>query len=222
MERLESLNNKCSFCGTQSDTLKKCTRCGKAQYCGKSCQINHWKEHKVTCSSRSTLCLEVETQSLQVSSDVQPKQTQEAPPATESGNKKCSFCGTQSDTLKKCTRCGKAQYCGKSCQINHWKEHKVTCTPQSAVCLKVQTQSPQVSSDVNPQQTQGVDSATESGNKTCSFCGTQSDTLKKCTRCGKAQYCGKSCQTNHWKEHEVICTPQSLNHSPSQLKGKCI
>ena len=40
----------CSFCGKQGPKkLRKCTRCGKAQYCGIECQKKHWKDHKKVC-----------------------------------------------------------------------------------------------------------------------------------------------------------------------------
>ncbi|KAH6904509.1 P-loop containing nucleoside triphosphate hydrolase protein [Coprinopsis sp. MPI-PUGE-AT-0042] len=29
---------------------KQCTICGTAKYCGRDCQVNHWKEHKKECS----------------------------------------------------------------------------------------------------------------------------------------------------------------------------
>ena len=43
----------------------------------------------------------------------------------------CSFCGKQEPKkLRKCTRCGKAQYCGIECQKKHWKDHKKDCRKQ--------------------------------------------------------------------------------------------
>ena len=40
----------------------------------------------------------------------------------------CTYCGKSGHT-KKCSRCQKASYCGKTCQTNDWKQHKKTCTP---------------------------------------------------------------------------------------------
>jgi len=43
----------------------------------------------------------------------------------------CSFCGKQGPKkLRKCTGCGKAQYCGIECQKKHWKDHKKDCRKQ--------------------------------------------------------------------------------------------
>lgn len=33
--------------------------------------------------------------------------------------------------MKKCGRCGTI-YCGKDCQVAHWKEHKPHCKPAEA------------------------------------------------------------------------------------------
>ena len=38
----------CSFC-QKKDTLKRCTKCYVAEYCGKFCQKKHWKKHKKVC-----------------------------------------------------------------------------------------------------------------------------------------------------------------------------
>ena len=39
----------------------------------------------------------------------------------------------------------------------------------------------------------------------CSFCDKASAKLRKCTNCRATQYCGKECQTKHWKEHKEVC-----------------
>ena len=52
--------------------------------------------------------------------------------------KSCNYCSCKSDNLKKCTRCGKAWYCGKQCQTNDWKKHKEVCKqPKCSSCGKV-------------------------------------------------------------------------------------
>ena len=42
---------------------------------------------------------------------------------------KCSHCGKHSSTLKRCSRCLQASYCGAECQKAGWKLHKATCAP---------------------------------------------------------------------------------------------
>ena len=96
-----------------------------------------------------------------------------------------------------------------------------TGSTKGATYPNTQSQSPPISSASSPQQTVGTDSIVdEAGTKMkCSFCGTHSDALKKCSRCGKAQYCGQGCQKKHWKEHRMTCSiegetcPNSHNHS---------
>ena len=43
----------------------------------------------------------------------------------------------------------------------------------------------------------------------CAYCEKTSGNLKKCGRCGSIQYCGKECQTKHWKEHKTVCKSSS-------------
>lgn len=40
----------CWECGNKEKTLKKCTKCKLAKYCGKECQHAHWKTHKAECN----------------------------------------------------------------------------------------------------------------------------------------------------------------------------
>ena len=215
---------KCSFCGTHSDALKKCSRCGKAQYCGQGCQKNHWKQHRMTCTSntKGTTHPNTQTKHPPISSAFTPQQMLETDSTiNEAGTRtKCSFCGTHSDTLKKCSRCGKAQYCGQGCQKKHWKQHKMICSIEGATHPNTHTQSLPISSAFTPQQMLQTDSTiNEAATKVkCSFCGIQSDALKKCSRCGKAQYCGQGCQKKHWKQHKMTCT-KGATHPNTQLKS---
>ncbi|EUC55442.1 MYND finger protein [Rhizoctonia solani AG-3 Rhs1AP] len=43
----------------QSD-LKRCSKCKKATYCSKECQIAHWKTHKLSCSKPSAQIVAIE------------------------------------------------------------------------------------------------------------------------------------------------------------------
>ncbi|RPA81046.1 hypothetical protein BJ508DRAFT_118721 [Ascobolus immersus RN42] len=40
----------CGFCDTPK-CLVKCGRCRTVWYCGRDCQVSHWKEHKLSCAS---------------------------------------------------------------------------------------------------------------------------------------------------------------------------
>jgi hypothetical protein len=60
-------------------------------------------------------------------------QRQAASASQHSSSRTCANCGVAEGpgggTLKPCSRCKAAVYCGKACQAQHWKEggHKATC-----------------------------------------------------------------------------------------------
>ena len=41
----------------------------------------------------------------------------------------------------------------------------------------------------------------------CGNCGRHEPTMSSCARCGLVYYCGKDCQSAHWKEHKPLCIP---------------
>jgi len=41
----------------------------------------------------------------------------------------------------------------------------------------------------------------------CDHCGRSGVSLKKCSRCKVAKYCGKECQGKAWKRHKKVCQP---------------
>ena len=104
---------------------------------------------------------------------------------------KCTFCGTQSDMLKKCGCCGKAQYCGKICQKKHWKKHKIICNPQG---------------EANPSDpAESLPSTSNIDLGKCEGCEKDFSSLKKC-RCHQVAYCSVECQRKDWQKHRDICT----------------
>jgi len=55
-EQLEDLldemmaDEDCVVCGKKAKAT--CSRCGEVRYCGRDCQVKHWKaEHKAECKS---------------------------------------------------------------------------------------------------------------------------------------------------------------------------
>ena len=48
---------------------------------------------------------------------------------SKKANIKCSYCGESLLKMKKCARCGGTWYCGRECQVKHWREHKAVCKP---------------------------------------------------------------------------------------------
>ena len=102
---------------------------------------------------------------------------------------KCSYCGSASENLKHCTRCKKASYCSRSCQKSDWPTHKNICQDSEA-------------------KSEAVQAAAESRDA-CDYCGSTSDTLKRCTRCMKVSYCDRQCQQTDWSKHKVLCRASS-------------
>lgn len=64
-------------------------------------------------------------------------------------------------------------------------------------------------------------------------CQTLSTNLKKCTRCYKASYCNRECQSQHWKIHKKECVdvinevhtpypdqPRNLHHESKEINRK--
>ena len=105
-------------------------------------------------------------------------------------DKKCSFCDTPSNHLKKCVGCGKAQYCGRDCQKHHWKVHKAIC---------------QRDKGNDTFKTQGIPTAVPLISK-CNSCGRESSSLKRCP-CHLVAYCSTECQRNDWPNHRGNCSP---------------
>lgn len=54
MKKASAGESSCANCGapgTNDLTLKLCSRCKLVSYCGKDCQVQHWKDHKKFCIS---------------------------------------------------------------------------------------------------------------------------------------------------------------------------
>ena len=100
------------------------------------------------------------------------------------GQNECSYCGSRSTKMKKCTGCGKTWYCGKECQASHWRTHKIACKPL------------QPSSSSSQSEEEGLTS--------CACCGKNSIPLKNCA-CRVIAYCSKECQRNDWPSHRSKC-----------------
>ena len=66
----EGAYRKCAVC--QKNTLKRCSGCYLAWYCGKECQISGWKDHKKEC--KEMLKEYVEIQLIEASKDMSAKQ----------------------------------------------------------------------------------------------------------------------------------------------------
>ncbi len=84
----------------------------------------------------------------------------------------------------------------KSAKIKHWQEHCKNCTTVSK--KKAGTGDVRYDSD----------KASEKVPK-CSHCEVTSP-----TQCGKVQYCGNECQSQHWSVHKLECKKTKEDISP--------
>ena len=53
---IQTLASKCENCGSAPEVrkkLRKCERCQMVSYCGRECQVAHWKEHKPRCHKQA-------------------------------------------------------------------------------------------------------------------------------------------------------------------------
>ncbi|KAG9240381.1 Rubisco LSMT, substrate-binding domain-containing protein [Calycina marina] len=46
---LSSISAQCANCNKISVQLMRCGRCNEVKYCGRACQLPHFKEHKASC-----------------------------------------------------------------------------------------------------------------------------------------------------------------------------
>ena len=140
----------CGQCKKQTTSIP-CS-CGSVSYCSTECQNLDWPVHKDICTSTpSAKCKNTnkEANSEMMPSTQKEQDTKEIEEcnikqqeflALHGGTRSldvkqqqilitemCSYCKKDQSALKKCLSCGKVQYCGKECQIKHWKKHKSTC-----------------------------------------------------------------------------------------------
>lgn len=163
----------CSICGRLVVHLVKCDHCLNAQFCDK-CEKQHLHEHKISHEASKT------DSGVSLKTSVGPA-------------KKCNYCSTLSDQLRKCSRCQSVQYCNQECQKKHWKEHKKYCQ---------HTGSPNMQDEkIHSRSCYNVETkplATISGissiSAKCSYCFQPSETLRYCAKCHMVQYCNKDCQ----------------------------
>ena len=77
----------------------------------------------------------------------------------ESNSHMCSWCG-KLDCIFRCSKCHVAYYCGRKCQVDHWKtEHKQQCVHMVSRSIS-QTQAQSQSSNISPNGHTNVDSVT--------------------------------------------------------------
>ena len=149
----------CAHClkSAERDNIRllPCSACKKVAYCGVACQRAHWKtSHKKECgrlmekiddeeepnNKEERDCASSTRSSSQGHGVSSPLISYKTKKEKESlvDHKECANCSstrsTEGDALHVCTRCKAVYYCGKPCQIQHWRHggHKVFCVPVEA------------------------------------------------------------------------------------------
>ena len=186
---------KCDYCKEIVQFTEQCTKCSKVEYCSEDCRTKHWPSHSRDCKTSKIGKSSNFTDFL----------------ATKP---RCSFCDNFSDALKKCKRCGVAQYCGKECQTKDWPQHKMECNKAQSAAENAPSlllDASKYQSPLQPAAQSRVGSLSlqlpeDLPFTSCAYCGSSSKNLKACTRCKKVKYCGKDCQQKHWNRHKNVCS----------------
>lgn len=105
----------CSVCLKKTDnTVCFCDQCQYKYYCSKQCKQLDWQWHKEECQINKSENFAASSSSAQERIG-------------------CWGCDKHDAELQKCSRCHKAQYCSKECQVIDWKKrHKNECAPKAS------------------------------------------------------------------------------------------
>ena len=52
----------------------------------------------------------------------------------------------------------------------------------------------------------------------CANCERTEPKMRSCARCGLVKYCGRDCQSAHWKDHKPLCIPKA-DRVPQPVKS---
>jgi len=121
----------------------------------------------------------------------------------------CAGCKAPSSAttrpLHGCSRCKDetVKYCCKECQTSDWPKHKLACRP--------------------PTPPKPENAKKGGGEPQCANCAVtlsmDADVwLRPCPKCKLVDYCGKACQTQHWKEgkHKQFCVAKEARRPGAQ------
>ena len=95
--------DRCSESVSAGD-VKRCAKCGIARYCGRSCQVAHWPDHKATCKAAKV---------------EQCSQCAKSFPATLARCCTKQWCGGGKG--------GDPKYCSDACRATHGLDHQGRC-----------------------------------------------------------------------------------------------
>ena len=97
---------------------------------------------------------------------------------------------------------------------------RTPASPQQATDNRVISASPQHATDSAGTSSPPQQGTTPPGASTCASCGAPAATC--CSVCTVVNYCSKSCQRAHWKQHRRSCAPKSTPLAECDLYlGRC-
>ena len=210
-------HEECANCKKAQPNLKKCSACGKVQYCGKECQRAHWKEHKPNCKESSIaptiilipiLCAQCKKLCLSIpcpcsSASVKSKHVSNEPAAESTfSQEQETMDSQQQETLD------------SQEQETLDSQEQETLDSQEQETLHSQEQE---TLDSEKEKETATNSAllsvptgkTQDEKQICSSCKKTSTTLHRCS-CHKVSYCTVECQRLDWIKHKDVCKSTSL------------
>ena len=118
----------CTACNKEGAVLR-CVPCRDAGvdvlFCNRECQVKQWKIHKTVCKKTST----TDSKKEQSSADKETKE--EMMKRLQERDELCYNCfiskAAFGSKLSLCSKCKKAFYCSRECQVAHWPKHKHLC-----------------------------------------------------------------------------------------------
>ncbi|GFH52347.1 hypothetical protein CTEN210_08823 [Chaetoceros tenuissimus] len=129
----------CSACQKQG-ALLRCVPCRDAGvdifFCNRECQAKLWKQHKAFCGKVLTTSPNLEN----IQNRKDAKVVQKAFRAHNRHSASCQNCsknGTEvGHELSLCSKCKRAAYCSRECQVAHWPNHREFCRQRCAELKK--------------------------------------------------------------------------------------
>eukprot|EP00049_Salpingoeca_infusionum_P004989 m.86826 g.86826 ORF g.86826 m.86826 type:complete len:382 (+) comp12816_c0_seq1:355-1500(+) len=121
-----------------------------------------------------------------------------------------------------CSKCCRAWYCSRPCQLTDWPKHKTGCHP-----LQVPTSATQTSRGYGPitsttastttSTTTSGTTSTQRVTRPCFVC--KKEATCKCSICGSQFYCGRECQIAAWATHKQHCKAASSTSAYGSRQG---
>lgn len=212
--------------------FKFCARCKAVGYCGRDCQIGHWKEHKKVCSSAFSSSQLMEAFGLSPSNSSVLSSNSDDLQVDMSPRSSTSIHDAAVEELEAVLRRLRSEdpefHDDEKSEISAPLNQSFTKSeaidpieePKGSV---LDTSAPPVDENVDPAPTPRPELLSpppkvyDDDNspillpqqiRRCAGCNAvekKPSSLKDCAKCRSVFYCNKKCQKGHWKEHKKTC-----------------